>query len=292
MTQVIQILILGLSLGGVYALMASGLTLIFGVMKIVNLAHGAFIIIAAYIALIAFQSLGIDPLLSLLITMPLMFLFGVVLYKLLLARVADDPRFIDLTVLFTFALGLIIEGVLAYFFTGIYRSTTPAYATDTLTFGPFYFPEGQFYATVASILLLLALWLFLRYTRTGYAIRATTQNRTAAQTVGVNVERISMITFALGTALAGASGSLVSFLFTFFPAKHVHWIALLMSLIVLGGMGSLLGALVGAFLLAAAATFVSFYFGPTWSPVTFYLALFIILLVRPQGLFGKKGEAR
>lgn len=292
MTQVIQILILGLSLGGVYALMASGLTLIFGVMKIVNLAHGAFIIVAAYIALIAFQSLGIDPLLSLLITMPLMFLFGIVLYKLLLARVADDPRFIDLTVLFTFALGLIIEGVLAYFFTGIYRSTTPAYATETLTFGPFYFPEGQFYATVASILLLVALWVFLRYTRTGYAIRATTQNRTAAQTVGVNVERISMITFALGTALAGASGSLVSYLFTFFPAKHVEWIALLMSLIVLGGMGSLLGALVGAFLLAAAATFVSFYFGPTWSPVTFYLALFIILLVRPQGLFGKKAEAQ
>ena len=292
MTQILQILILGLSLGGVYALMASGLTLIFGVMNIVNLAHAAFIIIAAYIAYALFRAWGVDPLLSLLITMPVMFVFGIVLYKVLLARVAEDPRFIDLTVLFTFALALMIEGVLAYFFTGIYRSTNPGYSTDTLNFGPFYFPEGQFYATVVSIVLLVALWLFLRYTKTGYAIRATTQNRTAAQTVGVNVERISMITFGLGTALAGASGSLVSFLFTFFPAKHVQWIALLMSLIVLGGMGSLLGALVGAFLLAVVASYVSFYFGPTWSPMTFYLALFLILLFRPQGLFGKKVEAR
>lgn len=292
MTQIIQILILGLSLGGVYALMASGLTLIFGVMKIVNLAHAAFIVIAAYIAFLVFQRFGMDPLLSMVVTVPFMFIFGLVLYKLLFARFAENPRFVDLTVLFTIALALVIEGVLAFLFTGIYRSTTPAYSTDTLTFGPFYFPEGQFYATVASIALLVGLWVFLQTTKTGYAIRATTQNRTAAQTVGVNVQRISMITFALGAALAGASGSLVSFLFTFYPAKHIDWIAILMSLIVLGGMGSLLGALVGAFVLSVIAAYVSFYFGPTWSPVTFFLALFLILLIRPQGLFGKRVEAR
>jgi branched-chain amino acid transport system permease protein len=117
------------------------------------------------------------------------------------------------------------------------------------------------------------------------------QNISAAQVVGVNVERISMISFGIGIALAGASGSVMSFLFSFFPGKHWEWIAILLALIVLGGMGSLVGALVGALLLAVASAFVSFHFGPTWSPITFFLALFLILLFRPQGLLGKKLEA-
>jgi branched-chain amino acid transport system permease protein len=290
MAQYMQILILGLSLGGVFALMSSGLTLIFGVMRIVNLAHAAFIVMAAYIAYGAFRNFGVDPIVSILITLPVMFLFGVLVYRLLFSKIIENPRFVEITVLLTFALSLVIEGLLTYFFTGIYRSTTPRYTTSTLHFGSFYFPEGQFYATVISILLLIGLLVFLRTTRLGYAIRATTQNRTAAKTVGVNVHRISMITFGLGTALAGASGSLVSFLFTFFPAKHVEWVTIILALIVLGGMGSLLGSLVGSFLLSAVAAVVSFNFGPTWSPITFYLALFLILLFRPQGLFGKKME--
>ena len=290
MTQISQIIILGLSLGGVFALMSSGMTLIFGVMRIVNLAHAAFIVMAAYIAYWAFKLLGMDPILSIVITIPVMYLFGLLVYRLLFAKLIDNPRFVELTVLITFALSLVIEGLLSYFFTGIYRSTTPSYATDTLNFGPFYFPEGQFYATVVSIILLAGLWALLRYSRLGYAIRATTQNRTAAKTVGVNVHQISMITFGLGTALAGASGSLVSFLFTFFPAKHMEWVTIILALIVLGGMGSLIGSLVGSFLLSALAAYVSFNFGPTWSPITFYLALFLILFFRPQGLFGKKME--
>ena len=290
MIQFIQILILGLSLGGVYALMSSGLTLIFGVMRIVNLSHAAFIIIAAYITHGLFQAFQFDPILSMLVTMPVMFLFGILIYKLLFSRLADSSRFIDSTVLLTFALGLVVEGTLSYFFSGIYRSTTPRYATTTLNFGQLYFPEGQFYATMVSISLLIALWAFLRFTRIGYAIRATMQNRIAARTVGVDVDWTSLITFGIGTALAGASGALISFLFTFFPAKHWEWISMLMALIVLGGMGSLLGALVGALALGVASAFVSFYFGPIWSPITFFLALFVILLVRPQGIFGKKLE--
>lgn len=116
------------------------------------------------------------------------------------------------------------------------------------------------------------------------------QNRTAAQVVGVNVNRVSMIAFSIGTALAGASGSMMTFLFTFYPGKHWEWVAILLSLIVLGGMGSLLGALVGSIMLAIASAYVSFRLGPTWSPITFFLALFLILLFRPQGLFGHKAE--
>jgi branched-chain amino acid transport system permease protein len=117
------------------------------------------------------------------------------------------------------------------------------------------------------------------------------QNRNSAQVVGVNVAWISMISFGIGLAMAGAAGSLLSFIFTFFPSKHVAWIGMLMSLVVLGGMGSLIGALLSSFLLAIIAAYVNFYLGPSWAPITFYLALFLILLFRPQGLLGKKMEA-
>ncbi|MEX2454922.1 MAG: branched-chain amino acid ABC transporter permease [Rhodospirillaceae bacterium] len=290
MTQYIQILILGLTLGGVFALMASGLTLIFGVMSIVNLAHAAFMVLAAFMAFWAFQTLGLDPILSIPFVMAAMFVVGVVVYRVLFAKALADPHKHGVTVLVTFALALVVEGTLGYFFSNIYRSTRPSYASDAILVGPYFLPEAQFYATLLSILILCGLWAFLRFTRTGYAIRATMYNRTAAEVVGVNVDRISMIVFGIGMALAGASGSMISFLFSFYPGKHWEWVAILLSLVVLGGMGSLLGALIGALALSVIAAFVSAEFGPTWSPVTFYLALFVILLVRPQGLLGKKPE--
>jgi branched-chain amino acid transport system permease protein len=290
MTHLIQILVLGLALGGVYALMASGLTLIFGVMGIVNLAHAAFMTVAAYLSFLAFSRYGLDPIVSLVVVMPAMFLLGLAVYQLLFARSFGDPRARAMSVLLTFALALVVEGVLGFLFTNIYRSTTPDYTASALLFGPYYLPEAQFYAMLMSMAILGLLWAFLQYSRTGYAIRATMQNRTAAQVVGVNVGRISMLVFGIGMALAGASGSMMSFLFPFYPGKHWEWVAVLLSLVVLGGMGSLLGALIGALCLAVVSAYVSSFYGPTWSPVTFYLALFLILLIRPQGLLGKRAE--
>jgi branched-chain amino acid transport system permease protein len=290
MTYSIQILVLGLALGGVYALMASGLTLIFGVMGIVNLAHAAFMTVAAYLSFWAFSRYGLDPIASIVLVMPVMFFLGLVIYQLLFARSFGDPHARAMSVLLTFALALVVEGALGFLFTNIYRSTTPDYTASALLFGPYYLPEAQCYAAVMSMAILGLLWAFLQYTRTGYAIRATMQNRTAAQVVGVNVGRISMLVFGIGMALAGASGSMMSFLFPFYPGKHWEWVAVLLSLVVLGGMGSLLGALIGALCLAVVSAYVSSFYGPTWSPVTFYLALFLILLIRPQGLLGKRPE--
>ncbi|MFQ5814093.1 MAG: branched-chain amino acid ABC transporter permease, partial [Anaerolineae bacterium] len=227
MSQLVQILILGLVLGGVYALMASGLTLTFGVMRIVNLAHAAFIILPAYLSYWAWKLYQVDPLLSIVITMPAMLLLGITIYRLLFPRIADSPRYVEMTVLLTFALALIIEGVMGFLFTGIYRSSNPGYAAKSLLFGPYFVPWGQLYASLLSLGLLGLLWAFMQFTRTGYAIRATMQNRTAAQIVGVDVGRVSMLSFGIGMALAGASGSLMSFLFSFFPAKHWEWISIL-----------------------------------------------------------------
>lgn len=289
--DIIQVLILGLLLGGVYALMASGLTLLFGVMKVVNLAHAAFIVLAAFFAFFLWDRMGIDPLVSMLLALPLFFVFGVVMYRVLFPRIEGTPRYVEMTVLMTFGLAFVAEGLMSYFFTGIFRSANPSYARDAIIVGDLFIPTGQFYASIVSALLLIALWVFLKFTRTGYGVRATMQNRDAAQIVGVDVRRVSTISFGIGMAVAGASGALVSFIFPFFPSRHWQWIAILLSLIVLGGLGSLKGAVIGALSLAVIAAFVSDLIGPVWAPITFFGALFLILLVRPQGLFGKKARA-
>jgi branched-chain amino acid transport system permease protein len=290
-SQVIQLTVLGILLGGVYGLMATGLTLVYGVMGVINLAHAVLMIAAAYLAFFLWRDHGVDPFLSMVVTIPVFFAIGVLLYVLLFQRISGTSRFGEMTVLLSFGLALVIEGVLGYAFTGIYHSSNPGYATETFRLGSSVFvPKGQLYAFAASVCLLLCLWGILYATRLGYAIRATMQNTTAAQIVGVNTARIAAISFGIGTALAGAAGSLMSYLFTFFPGAHWQFIALLLSLTVGGGLGSLRGALVGAIVLSVAAAFVTDHFGPTWSYLTFYFALFLVLLVRPQGLFGREAS--
>jgi branched-chain amino acid transport system permease protein len=291
MSQIIQILILGLALGGVYALMASGLTLIFGVMRIVNLAHPIMIIGGAFVAYWLFQEpLRIDPIISMPIAFIVLFGVGLVLYKLVFEREAASAKYSEMTVLLTFGVALCGDGLLSTLFTNTQRGTTPSYGAQSYFLGDIFIPKGQLFAGLISIAIIIVLYIFLRYTRFGYAIRATTQNRAAAQLMGVNVGFVSLITFGIGIGLAGAAGALISFVWQFFPAKHWEWIAVLMSLVVLGGMGKLHGAIVAALTLSVIAAFVGTYFGSTWSLLTFFLALFLILLIRPEGLFGEKIE--
>jgi len=291
MSDALQILILGITLGGVYALMASGLTLIFGVMRIVNLAHPIMIICGAYVAYWLFNLYRVDPILAMPVAAVFMFGVGLVLYQLVFAKEAASAKYSEMTVLLTFAVALVLDGFLGALFSNTQRVTTPPYATDAIVIGDLFIPTAQLYAGLISIALIGALVVFLQFTRMGYAIRATTQNRTAAALLGVNVGFISLVTFAIGVALAGAAGALVSFVFSFFPAKHWEWIAVLMSLVVLGGMGKLMGTIVGAFALSIVAAFVGTYAGATWSTITFFLALFVVLLIRPQGLFGDPIES-
>jgi branched-chain amino acid transport system permease protein len=290
MAQFIQILVLGLALGGVIALMGSGLSLVFGVMRIVNLAHPALIIGGAYITYWAFKLLGLDPILMVPVASIAMAAVGVVLYKLLFEREAKSAKYSEMTVLLTFALATMVEGLLGGLFSNTQRITSPTYATDAIFIGDLFIPKGQLYSGIISLIIISGLTLFLKYSKLGNAIRATTQNREAAELLGINVNAISILAFAIGIGLAGAAGSLVSFVFSFFPAKHWEWVAMLMSVVVLGGMGSILGTVVAALGLSVIAAFVGTWIGATWSTMTFFLALFIVLLVRPQGLFGEKPE--
>ena len=283
-----QVVILGLLLGGVYALMASGLQLMFGVMRVVNLAHGAFIVLGAYSAYYLYESLGIDPLISMILALPVFFLLGVVLYRVFFPRIEGSHRFGEMTVLLTFGLAFLVEGLMSFFFTGIFRTADTGYSTDAIFIGDIFIPTGQLFSVIASAILLVGLWAFLKFTRLGYGVRATMQNRDAAQLVGVNVRGVSTISFGIGMALAGAAGTLVSFMFSFFPSRHWQWLAIMLALIVVGGMGSIKGAVISALTLAVLSSLVTDQISPEWAPLSFYGVLFLMLMIRPHGLFGKK----
>ncbi|SMY07691.1 branched-chain amino acid ABC transporter permease [Flavimaricola marinus] len=290
MEQIIQVAVLGIGLGGVFALMGAGLSLVFGVMRIVNLAHPSLIIGGAYLAYWGFRIYGIDPLIMLPVCALVLAATGVLFYKVFFERDAKSATYSEMTVLLTFAIAMIVEGALGAAFSNTQRVTSPSYATDAFFIGNVFIPKGQLYAGITSIVIIGLLAAFLKFSRLGYAIRATTQNREAAALLGVNVNMVGLMSFAIGIGLAGAAGALTSFVFSFFPAKHWEWVAVLMSLVVMGGMGSILGTVVAAFSLSIVAAFVGTWIGSTWSTMTFFLALFLVLLFRPQGLFGEKPE--
>jgi len=282
--QLIQTVALGLLAGGVYALMASGLTLIFGVMNIVNVAQGAFLILSALFTYELWTRLGLDPILSIAVTTPAMFLLGWVVYRLFVARIRHAPA--SMSVLLTFALAITLEGAMGLVWKNVYRSVTPRYFASSFQAGSLFFPRAQVFAFLTAIVVLAILYVLLTRTWTGRAIRASSANPQGAQLVGVSIGSVAAMTFAVGVATAGAGGSLLSILYTFFPASHYQWISRLLGIVVLGGMGSLPGAVIGALMLGVAETVTATYISIRWAVVVFYLVILVVLLIRPQGLMG------
>ena len=280
----VQTLILGVLVGGVYALMASGLTLIFGVMRVINVAHGAFLILGAYITYVLFQNFQIDPIASILITIPIFFAVGWLLQRYMLSRIANPEQ---TSVLVTFALALVMEGLLGIIFQTTARSVTPSYTSQALMFATYRFPVTRLMGFGIALLIILSLYLILQYTKLGRAIRATTQDPRAAQLMGINTSMISAFTFALGVATTAAGGSLLSIIYSFNPSSQSDWIAKTLSIIVLGGLGSIPGALIAALILGMMEQMTAIVVTLYWSPIVFYFFLFITLIIRPQGLMGE-----
>lgn len=286
MTQLIQALTLGLLIGGVYALMASGLTLIFGVLKIINIAQGAFLILVAMLTWWLWRSTGIDPILAAVVTAPLMFGVGWVLYRLVLSRISGQPP--SMSVLLTFGFALVIEGVLNVVAGNRFRSATPSYFEESFRIGGISLPKTQVYGFLAAVAVLAVLYGVLTRTWAGRAIRATAQNPSGAALVGVSAQATAALAFALGSATTGVGGSILSVLYPFYPASHYDWISRLLGIVVLGGLGSLPGALVGALILGLAETLTATYGSLRWSTLVFYLVILVVLLFRSQGPFGTK----
>jgi branched-chain amino acid transport system permease protein len=285
-TQFVQTIVLGLLIGGTYALLASGLTLIFGVMRVINIAHGAFLILAAFLTYTAWSATGIDPLVSVVFTTPLMFAFGWLLYTTAVERVRGAH--VSSSVLLTFSLALVLEGLMGVIWGNTSHSVRPSYVNESFTIGDIFLPKAQVYGCALATVVLIALYLILTRTWLGRAIRASAVNPSGAALVGVNVSAVAAVAFAVGVAAAGAGGSIVSVLYPFLPGSHYQWIARLLGIIVLGGMGSLPGAVVGALLLGVAETATVTYISPAWATAVPYVVIFVVLLVRPQGLLGSR----
>jgi branched-chain amino acid transport system permease protein len=285
-TEFTQTLILGLLIGGVYALLASGLTLIFGVMRVINIAHGALLILAAFLTYSLWTATGIDPLASILITTPAMLVFGWLLYQASVGRIRTAP--VGASVLLTFGLALVFEGVMGLIWGNTSHSVRPSYFNESFEIGQVFLPKAQVYGGALAVVVLGGLYVTLNHTWLGRAIRASAVNPQGAELVGVKVGAVAAMTFAIGVASAGAGGSIVSVLYPFLPGSHYQWIARLLGIIVLGGMGSLPGAAIGALALGVAETMTVTYISPAWATAVPYLFVIIVLLVRPQGLLGSR----
>jgi branched-chain amino acid transport system permease protein len=281
----VQGLILGVLTSGVYALMASGQTLIFGVMKVVNLAQGAMVILGAYLAYQLFTSLGIDPFLAIPITTIAMFVLGTAIQWLFIRPLRREDRS-ELSLLVTFAVALLLEGVMSITWRTTYRSINTSYSNDSWTVFGFQITLVRLWAFLLSLAALGLLWLLLERTRFGRAVRATVQNPESARLLGVEADRVSAFGFGLGAATAAAAGSVYGLLYSFNSGSHYDLISRLLSIVILGGLGSIGGAVAGAVIVATSSAVVAATISPAWSEMTFFVLLLAILLVRPQGLFG------
>jgi branched-chain amino acid transport system permease protein len=280
-----QSLVLGILLGGLYALLAAGLTLYFGVMRVVMIAHSAFLILAAYLAWYFHERSGLDPLLSLVITVPLFFVVGYGMQRFLVSRL----RPISLTtmsVLLTFAVALTIEGLLGFVWTGTQRRVQLEYSGASLEVFGVSIAVVKLIAFALAAVSLGALYVILRKTSFGRALRATTQHPEAARLIGIDTDRVAGLGFGLGLATAAVGGTALALDYTIYPSLHWHWIGPLMAIIVVGGLGSIPGAAIAAMLLGVAASLLQVPLGTTWAQTVFYLALFVTLMIRPQGFFG------
>jgi branched-chain amino acid transport system permease protein len=283
-TLILEAVVFGILTGGVYALMASGLTLIFGVMRIINVGHGALVILGAYLSFALLRSANIDPFVSLVITMPAMFLLGVVLELIFIRPLREDRE--ALSVLVTYAIALGIEGLLGYLFTNNFVQLNAWYETASFAVFGFHIAYVYLFGFGLCLAILAAIFVVLYRTTFGSAVRATMLNRTAAQLVGVNVDRVSAIAFGIGVSTAAAGGVIFGMTNAFNPGSHYDLISRLLSIIVLGGLGSIGGAVIAALFMGLCESVFAAQISPTWSSFTFFVVLIAMLVVRPQGLFG------
>jgi branched-chain amino acid transport system permease protein len=275
-----QVVISGLLAGSIYAMVALGLGLIFGVMRVLNVAHGPLLMLGAYTTFWLFQRTGMNPYLSILVSMPLLFLLGLALQRVLVRRVVDAPELSSLLLTFWISIALVNLAQLA--FTSDLRSVE--YLTGSFVVGPFAISKPRLAACAFAIAITVASFVFLRSTRLGKAIRAVSQSREVAQVCGIDVQRIHLLAFGLGSALAAAGGSLVAVMVAIQPEMGQVYTFKSFLVIVLGGAGNYPGALLGGLLLGLVEQLSSLFLTAQVNEAVAYVLLVLVLLVRPTGL--------
>lgn len=283
---VLQAIIDGVLVGGFYALMAGGLTLVFGVMDIVNFAQGILVVLGAYLSYALYAHLNIDPFLGLLITIPVMFVVGIAVYWSMIKPIKRER--VIMSLLTMFAVGTVVEGILDYIFTSNLVAIHTSYRDSSVKVGSLVFPNIYLYAFAMSVVLLGGVYYLLYRTRFGRSLRASMQNPTAARLVGINTDWVSAFTLGIGVGLAAAGGMVFGLTNSFDAASSYDLISRLLAIVIFGGFGSLSGALIASILMLVIQDVVAVVWSPTWGQTTFYLVLVLVLLLRPQGLLGRK----
>jgi branched-chain amino acid transport system permease protein len=287
-TQLLQAIVDGILTGGVYALMAAGLTLIFGVMDIINIAQGAMVVLGAYLSYELSTKAGIPLLPGLLLTVPAMFVLGMAIEFCFMRRVHETDR-AAMSILVTFAFAIIIEGVLSAAFGVDYVQLHASYVDKSVYLLGFYLPWIYVIAFGLAVVLLLALYGMLYRTKFGRSVRASLQNRTAADLIGIDVARTRTIAVGIGVAVTAVGGFAFGATNAFNPGSGYDLISRLLAIVILGGMGSIGGAMAAAVFMLVVNDVVAVAWSPTWAPLVFFAALVLVLSVRPQGLFGRSG---
>ena len=286
----VQNLTFGILIGALYGLAAVGLSLVFGVTKFLNVAHGELLMFGGYASFWAFTLLGIDPFLSLPLTIVFLLLMGLVIYKLLFARMVklSEGTKIQNTLLVGFGLSLILQNLALRFWTADTRGITTFYSGRVLTFLGVRFPIVRVASLVIAFVVILGIDLFLRRTYTGKALRATVENWEVATLMGIDIQRVYLLSFVMGAALAGVAGALVSVGYSIDPAMGMSWTLKSLVVMVLGGLGSLTGTFVGGILLGVTESATGYFLSLTYKEVVGLVLFVLILIFRPQGLFGTK----
>lgn len=285
-----QNLAYGILVGALYGLVALGLSLVFGVTKILNVAHGELIMLGGYVSFWAFARLKLDPFLTIPITVIFLLVIGVIVYQLVFSRtvkLAEESK-IKNTLLVAFGLSIILQNVALRLWTADERGITIAYLRTAITVLGVRFPVGRLANLVVAVLCLVALQLFLRKTYTGKAIRATVQNWEAASLMGIDTHKVYLLAFALGAALAGIAGTLVSVNYSIQPSMGLYWTLKALIVMVLGGLGSIPGTLAGGLILGVTESATSFFISSNYREVAGLVLFLLVLIFRPQGLFGAK----
>jgi branched-chain amino acid transport system permease protein len=276
----------GILTGGVYALMAAGLTLIFGVMDIINIAQGALVVLGAYMSYVLSVHLGIDLFLGLIITIPAFFVLGMAIEWAFMRRLREQDR-VAMSILVTYAVAIIVEGLLSVIFGVNVLQLHASYVDSTFHLLGFYLPYIYVFGFVLALALLGVLYYVLYRTHFGRGVRGSLQNRTAAELIGVNVNRVRTVSVGIGVAVTAAGGMVFGATNAFTPGSGYDLISRLLSIVILAGLGSIGGALVAALFMVTLEDVVAVVWSPVWATLVYYASLIVVLSFRPNGLFGK-----
>jgi branched-chain amino acid transport system permease protein len=278
-------IVMGLLLGGLYAVIALGLSLVFGVVKEINVAHGDLVILGSYFGYVAMTLIGVDPILSLVIGIPLFFGIGFAIQKYLLNRAFKIST--DATLIMAFGISIILQNTYQLIWTPMSRGLTTPYALESITVGPINIPLVYLLDFIAAIAVMLFLRGFLKRTYLGRAIRAAAQDRKAAHLMGINTDRVYAFTFAIALAFAAIAGIFLGLTFPFTPVSGMSFLIIALGVVVLGGLGSIVGTFVAGIIFGLAQTLGGHFFGLAAQMLVAYTMVLVVLAVIPRGIFGR-----